>query len=102
MEFLHTVGDILAKISVNCVINLYAALLFTCLFLWVSLVYVACLRLLLFQYESVHLRNVFSCLCFIYKASARALCVCFNCMQFVKFIWNNSLGKMGMLQYVPQ
>jgi hypothetical protein len=36
MEGLHTVGDILTKISVNCVINLHVALLFTCLFLWVS------------------------------------------------------------------
>jgi hypothetical protein len=35
MEGLHTVGDILTKISVNCVINLHVALLFTCLFLWV-------------------------------------------------------------------
>jgi hypothetical protein len=37
MEGLHAVGDILTKISVNCVINLDAALLFTCLFLWVYL-----------------------------------------------------------------
>jgi hypothetical protein len=35
VEGLHAVGDILTKISVNCVINLHAALLFTCLFLWV-------------------------------------------------------------------
>ena len=35
VEGLHTVGDILKKISVNCVINLHVALLFTCLFLWV-------------------------------------------------------------------
>jgi hypothetical protein len=34
-EGLHTVGDILTNISVNFVINLHAALLFTCLFLWV-------------------------------------------------------------------
>jgi hypothetical protein len=34
---LHTVGDILTKISFNCVINLHVALLFTCLFLWVIL-----------------------------------------------------------------
>jgi hypothetical protein len=36
MDGLHVVGDILTKISVNCVINLHVALLFTCLFLWVS------------------------------------------------------------------
>jgi hypothetical protein len=35
VEVLHAVGDILTKISVNCVINLHDALLFTCLFLWV-------------------------------------------------------------------
>ena len=32
MEGMHTVGDILTKISVNCVINLHVALLFTCYF----------------------------------------------------------------------
>jgi hypothetical protein len=37
MECLHTIGDIITKISVNYVINLHAALLFTCLFLWVYL-----------------------------------------------------------------
>jgi hypothetical protein len=35
MEGLHAVGDILTKISVNCVINFHVALLFMCLFLWV-------------------------------------------------------------------
>jgi hypothetical protein len=30
-------------------------------------VYDACICLLLFWYESVHLRNVLICLCFIYK-----------------------------------
>jgi hypothetical protein len=35
MEGLHIVGDILTKISVNCVIKLHVALLFMCLFLWV-------------------------------------------------------------------
>jgi hypothetical protein len=48
VEGLHIVGDILTKISVNCVINLHVALLFTCLFLWVLFVYVACICLLLF------------------------------------------------------
>jgi surface polysaccharide O-acyltransferase-like enzyme len=32
VDSLHTVGDILTKISTNCVINLHVALLFTCLF----------------------------------------------------------------------
>jgi hypothetical protein len=35
VEGMHVVGDILTKISVNCVINLHGALLFTCLILWV-------------------------------------------------------------------
>jgi hypothetical protein len=37
MEGLHVVGDIITKISANCVINLHVALLFTCLFSWVYL-----------------------------------------------------------------
>jgi hypothetical protein len=85
VEVLHVVGDILTKISVNCVIKLHVALLFTCVFLWVYLmcgynclhiygfclymlpVYAASICLLLFQYESIHLRNVFFCLRFIYN-----------------------------------
>ena len=55
VEGLNIVGDILTKISVNCVINLHVALLFTCLFLWVFPVYDACICLLLFQCESMHL-----------------------------------------------
>jgi hypothetical protein len=39
IEGLNLVGDILTKISANCVINLLAALLFTCLFLWVYLMH---------------------------------------------------------------
>jgi hypothetical protein len=39
MEFMHAVGDILTKRSVNCVINLHPALLFPCLFLWIYPVY---------------------------------------------------------------
>jgi hypothetical protein len=54
VEGLHAVGDILTKISVNSVINLHVALLFPCLYLWVFHVYAACIRLLLFQCESVH------------------------------------------------
>jgi hypothetical protein len=39
MEGLNAVGDILTKISVNCVIILHDALLFTCLFLWIYPLY---------------------------------------------------------------
>ena len=35
MEGMYTVGDIITKTSVNCVINLHVALLFTCLILWI-------------------------------------------------------------------
>jgi hypothetical protein len=69
VEFLHIVGDILTKISANCVINLHTTLLFTCLFLWVIIcaviivfilwvfpVYVVRICLLLFKCESVHLQ----------------------------------------------
>jgi hypothetical protein len=85
VEGLHTVGDILTKISVNCVINLHAALLFTCYFygfiLCVIIVVcmlmgIACICLLLFQCESMHLHNVFVCSRFIYiKLLTRVLCV---------------------------
>jgi hypothetical protein len=83
VEGLDTVGDILTKISANCV-NLHTALLFMCFFLWVIICAVidvfifmgiSCICLLLFQCESVHLHNVFVCLRFIYKASTRVLCV---------------------------
>ena len=84
MEGLHIVSDNLTKISANCVINLHVALLFTCLFLWVIICVVitmfifmgiACICLLLFQCESMHLHNVFVYFHFIYKDYARFLCV---------------------------
>jgi hypothetical protein len=69
MEDIHIVGDIFAKISANCMINLHAALLFTCLFLWVIIYAVitvfifmgiSCIccmyMLLLFQCEYVYLQ----------------------------------------------
>jgi hypothetical protein len=65
---LHDFGDILTKISANCVINLHATLLFTCLFLCIIIcvvitvfilclfpIYASCICLLLFQCESVYL-----------------------------------------------
>jgi mannose/fructose/N-acetylgalactosamine-specific phosphotransferase system component IIC len=64
VEVLHIVGDILTKISVNCVINymLYYYLhiyfygfilcaIYNCLYIYG----IACICLFLFQYESVHL-----------------------------------------------
>jgi mannose/fructose/N-acetylgalactosamine-specific phosphotransferase system component IIC len=76
MEGLHEVGDILTKISVKCVINymlhsylcgyFYGFIL--CVVTIVSIFMgISCICLLLFQYESMHLQNVFFCLHFIYK-----------------------------------
>ena len=97
VEGLHVVGVILTKISVNCVINLHVAMLFTCYFLWVYPmrgyscmysygycmymfpVYVACICLLLFQCESMHLHMylvVYVIYIYIYiYVSARVFCV---------------------------
>jgi hypothetical protein len=74
LEGLHIVGDIITKISVNCVL-IYMLHYYLCVYLWVFrlcclylslylwelFVYVACICLLLFPYESVHLQNVFFC-----------------------------------------
>jgi hypothetical protein len=88
VDGMHVVGDILTKISTNCVINLHVALLFTCLFygfiicvgitvwkFWVFPVYVACLCLLLLPCEFMPICNVF--VCYI-------LHVCLKCMQLDK------------------
>jgi hypothetical protein len=69
VEGIHIVGDIITKISANCVINLRFSLLFTCLSLWIIIcvvitvfilrvfsVYDACICLLLFQCEFVYLQ----------------------------------------------
>jgi hypothetical protein len=49
VEGLHVVGDILTKISVNCVINLHATLLFMCIFLWV----IICVIITLFIFMGI-------------------------------------------------
>ena len=56
MEGLHVVGDILTKISANCVINLHVALLFTCLFLWV----IICVVITVFIFMGIF------CICCMY------------------------------------
>ena len=56
MEGLHAVGDIITKISANCVINLHVALLFTCLFLW----FVICAVITVFIFMGI------SCICCMY------------------------------------
>jgi hypothetical protein len=56
VEGLHVVGDILTKISVNCVINLHAALLFMCIFLWV----IICAIITVFIFMGI------ACICCMY------------------------------------
>jgi hypothetical protein len=67
VEGLHIVGDILTKISVNCVINLHDALLFMCYFYGFilcviialcMLMGIACICLLVF--------SVNPCICIVY------------------------------------
>jgi hypothetical protein len=83
MEGLHAIGDILAKISVNCVINLHVALSFTCLFLWVYPTYVYnCLYIygyclyMLHVYVYYYFRVnpcIYRCICMVY-----VLYICFR------------------------
>jgi hypothetical protein len=57
VEGLHIVGDILTKISVNCVINLHAALLFMCLFYG----FILCVVITVFIFMGV------ACICCMYN-----------------------------------
>jgi hypothetical protein len=106
VEGLHTVGDILTKISVNCVINLPVALLFTCLFLWVYhmcgynyiYIYGYCLHML-HVYVYYHFRMnlcIYSMYFSIYILYINFwkiyVCICFNCMHFKKIMWHSSVG----------
>jgi hypothetical protein len=97
VEGLHIVGDTLTNISVNYVINLHAALLFTCLILWVYpmcgynylYIYGYCLYMLhvyVYCYFSMNL-CIYKCIClftFYIYISTRVMCIYFNCMQFKK------------------
>jgi hypothetical protein len=106
MEGLHAVGDILTKISVNCVIKLHVALLFTCAFLWVYLmcgynclyIYGYCLYMLhvyVYCYFSMNL-----CIYIMYLSvyilyimfRKNYVCIYFNRMQFEKIMWHSSVG----------
>jgi hypothetical protein len=103
---MHVVGDILTKISVNFVINLHVALSFTCLLLWIYLmsgykciyIYGYCLYMLhvyVYYYFSmnpcIYKMYLFAYVLYImfHKSS---VCICFNCMQFEKFMWHSSVG----------
>jgi hypothetical protein len=91
VEGLHAVGDILTKISVNCVINLHVALLFTCLILWVYSMcgynylysygyFLYMLHVCFYGYFSMNPCIYSKCIfhvyiLYIYKVLARVLCV---------------------------
>jgi hypothetical protein len=106
MEGLHAVGDILTKISANCVINLHAALLFTCSVLWVypmhgyNCLYVYGYFLYMLHVYVYYYFNMNSCFYIMYlsvyilymKFHKGSMCICFNCMQFKKFMWHSSVG----------
>ena len=94
VEGMHAVGDILTKISVNCVINLYVALLFTCLFFWVYPMcgynylysYGYCMYMFhvcVYCYFSMNQCN-YKVHLFVYvlyiKLRNSSVCICFNCM----------------------
>jgi hypothetical protein len=106
VEVLHIVGDILTKINVNCVINLHVALLFTCLFLWVIIcvvynclyIYGYCLYMFhvyVYCYFSMNMclyRMYLSIYALYLRFPKSYVCICFNCMQFQKFMWHSSVG----------
>jgi hypothetical protein len=88
MEGLHVVGDIISKISANCVINLHVALLFTCSVLWVypmcgynSLYVYGYLLYMLHVYDYFYFHVnpcIYRCICmftFYIYVFARALCL---------------------------
>jgi hypothetical protein len=69
------------------------------LYLWAFHVYAACICLLSFMYESVHLQYVFICLSFIYKVLQESMCVyVFNCITTRKFYVAYPSWMLGMLQ----
>jgi hypothetical protein len=95
MKGLHIVGDILTKISSNCVINLHAALLFTCLFLWVYLMHgynylyvygylMYMLHVYVFSYFSmnscIYITYLSVYILYIKLPQECCVCICFNCM----------------------
>jgi hypothetical protein len=94
MEGLQAVGDILTKISVNCVINLHVALLFMCLFLWVYpmcgynylYIYGYCLYMMhvyVYYYFGMNPCNYkmhLSIYVIYIKFHNSSVCICFNCL----------------------
>ena len=56
VDCMHAIGDILTKISVNCVINLHAALLLMCLFYG----FIICVFITVFIFMGI------ACICCMY------------------------------------
>ena len=88
VEGLRTVGDILTKISVKCVIKLHAALLFMCIIFWVIIcgitivnifMGISCIccmyALLLLQYGFIRL-HIYLYVYFLYIGLPQECCVC--------------------------
>jgi hypothetical protein len=68
MEGMHAVGDILIKISVNCVLN-YMLHYYLCVYFYGFSLCVCCMCIFIIGlYESMHLQNLFVCFkLYIYK-----------------------------------
>jgi hypothetical protein len=106
VEGLHVVGDILTKISVNCVINYmlhsYLRVYFYGFILCMvyNCVYICGYFLhMLHVYVYYHFRMnlcIYSMYFSIYvlyiNLCKSSVCICFNCMQFENFTWHNSIG----------
>jgi hypothetical protein len=106
VEGLRTVGDILTKISFNCVMNLHVALLFTFLFYgFILFVVYNCFYIYGYFLYMLHVFvycyfSMNPCTYIMYfpsyisyiNFSKSSLCICFNYMQFKKFIWNRLVG----------
>jgi hypothetical protein len=106
VEGMYTVGGILTKIIFNYVINLQAALLFTCIFLWVYLMcgynhlniygyFFYMLHVYVYYYFGVNPCS-YTCIClfmFYIYVLAKALCVyILIACSSKKFMWHSLVG----------
>jgi hypothetical protein len=89
VEVLHTIGNILMKISVNHVIKLHAALLFTCVFLCVYIIssynYIYLWVFLVYVYYHLYMNPCnYICILYVYVIYIcflkSSVCIYFNCM----------------------
>jgi hypothetical protein len=106
VEGLHTVGDIITKISVNCVINymfhyylrvyfygFIICVVYNCLYIYgyyliMMHVYVYCYfsmnPCIYIMYLSIYILYI--------KFRKSSVFIFFNCMQFKKFMWHSLVG----------